>query len=93
MCAVHETSDFSNGCTSAGPHYNPFDLDHGAPWDEVRHVGSLGNIVANAEGVAEGVLIDRLVKLSGAPPQPSDGTAIGRSSGRASVHAVHPTLM
>ena len=62
---VHEKADFSNGCLSAGPHYNPFNKNHGAPTDEDRHVGDLGNIVADADGVAEGVIIDHLIKLSG----------------------------
>jgi len=36
----------------SGPHFNPNNLTHGAPEDEVRHAGDLGNIVANAEGKA-----------------------------------------
>ena len=43
--ARSEKADFSNGCLSAGPHYNPHKKLHGAPWDEERHVGDLGNIV------------------------------------------------
>ena len=62
---VHEKADFSNGCLSAGGHYNPFKKNHGAPEDEDRHVGDLGNIVAGDDGVAEGVIVDRLIKLSG----------------------------
>ena len=62
---IHETADFSNGCLSAGPHYNPFGKTHGGPNDEERHVGDLGNIEAGPDGVASGVIIDRLVKLSG----------------------------
>jgi Cu-Zn family superoxide dismutase len=62
---IHEFADFSKGCLSAGPHYNPFGKNHGAPWDEDRHVGDLGNIVADDSGVATGKLVDHLVKLSG----------------------------
>eukprot|EP00971_Amphidinium_carterae_P163866 3248656-Amphidinium_carterae.5 len=36
---IHEKADFSNGCISAGPHYNPSGKNHGAPTDEDRHVG------------------------------------------------------
>ena len=62
---IHEKADFSNGCLSAGPHYNPFNKLHGAPSDEERHVGDLGNIIADDNGVAAGTIIDPLVKLSG----------------------------
>ena len=51
---VHEKADFSNGCMSAGPHFNPFNKTHGGVDDEERHVGDLGNIVANKDGVSEG---------------------------------------
>ena len=62
-----------SACNSAGPHYNPFNKTHGAPEDEERHVGDMGNIVAGEDGVAEGTLEDRLIMLSG------EYTVIGRS--------------
>lgn len=70
---IHEKADFSNGCMSAGPHYNPFGKNHGAPEDEDRHVGDMGTIEAGADGVSKGTLEDRLIKLDG------ETTVVGRS--------------
>lgn len=37
-------------CVQLGPHFNPNNLDHGAPEDEIRHAGDLGNITAGNDG-------------------------------------------
>ncbi len=51
---VHEKGDCSSpDGKSAGGHFNPSSVDHGGPDMEMHHAGDLGNIVANAEGVAE----------------------------------------
>lgn len=38
---------------------------HGGPSDKDRHVGDLGNVYADAQGVVKINIFDRIVKLSG----------------------------
>lgn len=45
---------------------NPFSKTHGAPSDEERHVGDLGNFKTDAQGNAVGSVQDKLIKLIGA---------------------------
>ncbi|KAM3302980.1 superoxide dismutase [Capsicum chacoense] len=62
---LHEYGDTTNGCMSTGAHFNPNNLTHGAPGDKIRHAGDLGNITANADGVAEATIIDNQIPLTG----------------------------
>ncbi|XP_077302903.1 superoxide dismutase 1 [Arctopsyche grandis] len=71
---IHEFGDNTNGCTSAGPHFNPLKKEHGGPDATVRHVGDLGNIVASADDGTTAVNInDSLISLQG------DMSIIGRT--------------
>uniref|UniRef100_A3QQY1 Superoxide dismutase [Cu-Zn] n=1 Tax=Azumapecten farreri TaxID=106299 RepID=A3QQY1_AZUFA len=62
---VHQYGDNTNGCTSAGAHFNPSGKTHGAPGDEERHYGDLGNVTADGNGVAKIDIKDKLVTLTG----------------------------
>ncbi|PAA81930.1 hypothetical protein BOX15_Mlig025319g3, partial [Macrostomum lignano] len=70
---VHEFGDNTNGCVSAGAHFNPCKRTHGAPDDEERHVGDLGNVEADASGRAGVEITDKLINLTG------PNSIIGRS--------------
>lgn len=62
---VHEKGDLKDGCTSTGPHFNPQNVTHGAPDGPVRHVGDLGNILANDQGEAIVHIRDSVISFSG----------------------------
>ncbi|VDO03655.1 unnamed protein product [Rodentolepis nana] len=62
---VHEFGDQTQGCISAGAHFNPHKKNHGAPDASERHVGDLGNVEAGSDGKAVLDLTDKLISLSG----------------------------
>ena len=63
---IHEYGDCrADDATSAGGHYNPQDMDHGAPDDSERHVGDLGNLTSNEDGTATVDYVDSVLSFSG----------------------------
>jgi Cu-Zn family superoxide dismutase len=70
---VHEFGDNTNGCVSAGAHFNPEGKQHGGPRDENRHVGDLGNVEAGEDGKVNATLEDAKISLGG------DYSIIGRT--------------
>jgi Cu-Zn family superoxide dismutase len=68
---VHEFGDLTSAKDgvldglSTGGHFNPEGKMHGGREAKDRHVGDLGNVKADAKGVAEFEFTDPLLKLSG----------------------------
>ncbi|XP_019715157.1 superoxide dismutase [Cu-Zn] [Hippocampus comes] len=62
---VHTFGDNTNGCISAGPHFNPLQKNHAGPNDPDRHVGDLGNVTAGADKVAKIDITDSVISLTG----------------------------
>tara|TARA_B100000085_G_C18236753_1_gene388219 strand:- start:106 stop:582 length:477 start_codon:yes stop_codon:yes gene_type:complete len=62
---IHETGDLRMGCKSLCAHYNPHGKVHGGRDDKIRHVGDLGNVLANKNKKVSTTFSDKLIKLRG----------------------------
>ena len=60
---VHEAGDLSDHCKSACAHFNPYNKTHGCPGKEDRHIGDLGNLIADENGNAIYSTNDDMIKL------------------------------
>jgi len=64
---IHRYGDCSApDFTSAGGHFNPTGQEHGAPTQDNRHMGDMGNLAAGEDGTADIDYVDPVIKLNGA---------------------------
>lgn len=63
---IHEYGDCSSpDGTSAGGHFNPGMEKHGGLMDKERHEGDMGNIIADANGIAHLEITDKMLSFNG----------------------------
>jgi Cu-Zn family superoxide dismutase len=70
---VHEFGDLTEGCDTAGGHFNPENKNHGGPNTMERHVGDLGNLISDPYGNSYICFKDEHLSLFG------ENSIIGRS--------------
>tara|TARA_R110002110_G_scaffold415561_1_gene650783 strand:- start:83576 stop:84220 length:645 start_codon:yes stop_codon:yes gene_type:complete len=63
---VHAVGDCSaDDASSAGGHFNPYNVKHGSPDDPVHHLGDLGNIQPDSSGRVETVINSEQLGFNG----------------------------
>jgi len=62
---IHEYGDLSEGCESMCAHFNPLGKKHGGPESQERHVGDLGNLITDKDGVARYIFSDNVIRMYG----------------------------
>lgn len=60
---IHETGNLTEDCKNCKGHFNPFQKNHGGLYSKERHVGDLGNIIADEKGVCKMRLYDNQISL------------------------------
>lgn len=65
---IHEAGNLEEGCDSCCAHFNPLHKQHGGTWKmdgKNRHLGDLGNIVADKNGNCKTIIYDKYLQLRG----------------------------
>lgn len=63
---IHELGDCSGpDAMSAGAHFNPSQMPHGAPDAQQHHAGDFGNVIAEANGKAHYEFVDNSISFEG----------------------------
>ena len=70
---IHEKGNLTEGCTSVCAHFNPHGSNHGDLNDPDSHLGDLGNLEANSEGLVKKTFHAKRIRLTG------EYSIIGRS--------------
>jgi Cu-Zn family superoxide dismutase len=71
---IHDKGDCSApDATSAGGHFNPDAIDHGAPTAMPHHAGDFGNLTAGADGTVKTKITVDFITLAAGPK-----SAVGR---------------
>jgi Cu-Zn family superoxide dismutase len=60
---IHETGNLLDNCDSCKGHFNPHGKTHGGLTSKTRHVGDLGNIVADKNGICNVKITDKSISL------------------------------
>ena len=60
---IHETGNLLDKCKECKAHFNPFNKNHGGPKSKERHVGDLGNIIADKNGKVKTTFSDHQISL------------------------------
>lgn len=70
---IHEFGDTTDGCISAGAHFNPFGKNHGGLRSKERHIGDMGNVPSYGDHITKFAIDDDTISLFG------DFSVVGRS--------------
>jgi len=67
---IHQNKAITNQCLDAGAHYNPLNVSHAGPDNDInhRHIGDFGNVIANDTTMIMVQISDKIAQLDGKYP-------------------------